>query len=200
VSDVAERRIYSLRIVTYYQLHSSIEPSGGGSVVLSPAGENYENGAEVTATAVAAEGYAFDHWSGDVPAGHENDNSVAILMDSDKSLTAHFAQVVPFYTLSVSASPSEGGSVTLDPSKDEYMVGSTVTLTAVPAENYEFDRWSGDASGTSATMSVIMDSDKGIIAHFKAKEPEEGVSMGWIWAGTGVIVAVIVGALLLKRH
>ncbi|HID60577.1 MAG TPA: cell wall-binding protein, partial [Hadesarchaea archaeon] len=92
-----------------------------------------------------AEGYEFDYWSGDVPSGLENDNTIEITMDSDKSVTAHFLRVAS-YTLIVSVDPAAGGSVTLDPPGSSYPEGTVVTLTAVPAENYGFAGWSGDAS------------------------------------------------------
>ena len=68
------------------------------------------------------------------------------------------------YTLSVSISPSGAGSVS--PSSGEYEPGVQVTLTATPASGYTFDYWDGDASGSSAAVTIIMDSDKTILAHF----------------------------------
>jgi len=70
------------------------------------------------------------------------------------------------YTLSVSVSPSGAGSVS--PSSGEYEEGTQVTLTAVPASGYTVDHWGGDASGSSTTITITMDSDKSVIAHFKA--------------------------------
>ena len=46
-----------------------------------------KEGAETTVEATPApEGFIFDHWEGDVPAGHEFDNPLQIIMDSNKSL------------------------------------------------------------------------------------------------------------------
>jgi len=68
------------------------------------------------------------------------------------------------YTLSVSVSPSGAGSVS--PSDGHYKEGTQVTLTATPANGYSFDYWGGEASGSSATITITMDSDKTVIAHF----------------------------------
>jgi hypothetical protein len=70
------------------------------------------------------------------------------------------------YTLSVCVSPSGAGFVSCP--GNEYEPGVQVMLTAIPASGYAFDYWNGDASGSSATTTIIMDSDKSIIAHFKA--------------------------------
>ena len=67
-------------------------------------------------------------------------------------------------TLSITVSPSGAGSVL--PSGGQYEEGSQVTLTATPASGYTFDYWDGNASGSSATITIIMDSDKDVIATF----------------------------------
>ena len=66
----------SIGDVTYYTLTPHINPSGGGTVTLNPSmpDNEYESGDAVILTASQASGYAFDHWSGDIPAGHETDN------------------------------------------------------------------------------------------------------------------------------
>ncbi len=108
----------------------------------------------------------------------------------------------PSYTLNVFLDPTEGGSVTLDPSGGTYPEGTVVTLTADPAENYQFAGWSGDASGTSATVSVTMDSDKQATANFsKVGEggEEEGLPVVWICVGIVVLAAIVAGILVFKR-
>lgn len=73
------------------------------------------------------------------------------------------------YTLTISVSPSGAGSVW--PSSGQYIPGLQVTLTATPASGYAFDYWDGAASSTSATITITMDSDKSITAHFAATTP-----------------------------
>jgi hypothetical protein len=75
------------------------------------------------------------------------------------------------HTLSVAASPSGGGTVS--PSSGQYEEGTQVTLSATAASGYTFEYWSGDASGSAIATSIIMDSDKSVIAYFKLiPEPE----------------------------
>ena len=68
------------------------------------------------------------------------------------------------YTLSTSVSPSGSGSVS--PSSGTYDEGTQVTLTASPASGYTFDHWGGDASGTSSSTTITMNSNKSVIAYF----------------------------------
>jgi uncharacterized repeat protein (TIGR02543 family) len=68
------------------------------------------------------------------------------------------------YNLTTSVTPSGSGSVS--PSSGSYDSGVTVTLTATPSSGYAFDYWSGNASGSSSTTSLVMDEHKSVIAHF----------------------------------
>ena len=45
-------------------------------------------------------------------------------------------------------------------------VGNQVTLEAVAEAGYEFDNWSGDASGETTTTTVTMTADRNVIANF----------------------------------
>ena len=143
---------------TVYTLSTSVSPSGAGTV--TPAGGAHDAGTVVTLTANPAQGYVFDHWSGDATG---ISNSVTVTMDSSKSIVANFKTQ---YTLSTSVSPS--GTGTVAPSSGTYNDGTEVALTATPAQGYVFDHWSGDATGTSSPITVVMNSDKSIVAHFEA--------------------------------
>jgi len=70
---------------------------------------------------------------------------------------------------------SVNGQGTTNPSVGTYKYDSStqVTITASPASGWKFDHWSGDASGTSPTIVITMDSDKDITAYFE-KETSVG--------------------------
>jgi hypothetical protein len=44
--------------------------------------------------------------------------------------------------------------------------GQTVTVTATPANGWDLNSWSGDASGSNLSITVLMDGDKKIVADF----------------------------------
>jgi uncharacterized repeat protein (TIGR02543 family) len=104
---------------------------------------------------------------------------------------------VPIYTLTVTVSPSAGGSVT-PASGTTYSSGEEATLIASAATGYDFSSWSGDASGTSTTTTVTMTSDKSVTAIFieenggvtpeppEEDEPElkEGSEGDWLYDST----------------
>ncbi|MBW8688202.1 InlB B-repeat-containing protein [Chitinophaga rhizophila] len=78
------------------------------------------------------------------------------------------------YSLSVTASPSAGGTVSVSPAGNSYTPGTVVTLTAVPASGYTFSGWSGAASGTSTTTTLTMNSNLSVTATFTGSNPGGG--------------------------
>ena len=64
------------------------------------------------------------------------------------------------------------GDVDIDPVRYKYIKGTTVDLTADPYEDWYFSEWTGDETSTDTTISITMDDDKDITAHFK-EVPEE---------------------------
>jgi len=63
------------------------------------------------------------------------------------------------------------GKGTVTPTDGEYPAGSVITLTARPGYGAAFDRWAGDAAGTSPIVSIAMDRSKSATAYFKAITP-----------------------------
>jgi uncharacterized repeat protein (TIGR02543 family) len=62
--------------------------------------------------------------------------------------------------------PNGNGSVGINPAINVYTNGGTVTLTAVPATNYVFTGWSGDASGKLNPLAITLNTNKLITANF----------------------------------
>lgn len=76
-----------------------------------------------------------------------------------------------FWTLSTAVSPAGSGSITVNPLKNNYVNTEPVVLTAVPAQDWDFTGWSGDASGTTNPLTVTMTKNKSITANFTGGTP-----------------------------
>jgi Divergent InlB B-repeat domain len=137
-------------------LYSSCIPTGGGSV--SATNGPYEKGVLVDVTATPNSGYRFDHWGGGASG---KSPTIHLTMNSNKKLIAYFTKI---YTLSVSCSPTVGGSVS--PNNGVYDEKSHITLVASPNQSYQFSSWSGDVSGSLDHLILTMNSDKKITAIF----------------------------------
>jgi len=150
-----------LLITAYaYQFTLDVGTVGLGRVELSPFGGMYDSLDVVTLTAIADSGYVFIGWSGDLSGSN---NPESILMDTSKNVTATFTEL-PKYTLNLDTVSS--GGVILSPPGGMYYTGTMVYLNAVPDSGYEFIGWSGDLSGSASPDSILMDSDKNVVATF----------------------------------
>ncbi|TVZ54999.1 putative repeat protein (TIGR02543 family)/predicted secreted protein (Por secretion system target) [Lutibacter sp. Hel_I_33_5] len=133
-----------------------------GTVTTNPNPTNgtYDDGTVVGITATPNAGYQFDSWSGDATG---TTNPLNITMDSDKSVTAMFSKIQR--TLTITAT---NGTVTTNPNPTNgtYDDGTVVGITATPNTGYQFDGWSGDATGTTNPLNITMDSDKSVTAMF----------------------------------
>jgi len=91
------------------------------------------------------------------------------------------------YTLTTSVNPLEGG--TLTPTTTQFEEGETVVLNATPSTEYTFFAWSG-VSGSSASTSIVMDSDKSVVALFVKKRYSLEISV----EGEGEVTEKIIKA------
>jgi pectate disaccharide-lyase len=70
------------------------------------------------------------------------------------------------YSLTTSAAPAAGGSISRSPNAGSYNAGTIVTLTATAASGYSFTGWSGDATDNSVSITVNMNGNKTVTANF----------------------------------
>jgi len=89
------------------------------------------------------------------------------------------------HTLTVTVDPLAGGTVTRSPDQATYPHNDSVDLTPVPAYGYHFVRWSGDASGAAVPLTVLMDDDKTVTAHFRVNDYVGIVRISQIYGGGG---------------
>lgn len=100
------------------------------------------------------------------------------------------------HTLFTSISPYGVGAITRSPvvvAPASYATTTIVILTAVPNSGYEFDFWSGDASGNQNPVNVSMEKRKIITANFRTAttptspvdQPASGGSSGGARGSSG---------------
>jgi uncharacterized repeat protein (TIGR02543 family) len=142
-----------------YDLTIAADPAEGGTTDPVVGVHTYLEGTVVDVTATPATGYTFTSWSGACTGS----GSCSVTMDSDKSVTAHFAQII--HNLTVAVDPLGGGTTNPAVGVHAYADGTVVDITATPATGYTFSSWSGACSGSGA-CSVTMDADKEVTAHF----------------------------------
>ena len=94
--------------------------------------------------------------------------SISYILFSFAIIISCSTESTPVYQIKTSADPVEAGAVT--PSEGEYEEGEQVEITANPNENWVFERWQSDHSGSTNPVMVAMNSDKDITALFTKRE------------------------------
>ncbi|MEI6751605.1 MAG: LamG-like jellyroll fold domain-containing protein [Paludibacter sp.] len=136
-------------------------PTAGGSV--TGAG-NYAVGQSCTLVATANTGYSFVNWT-------ENGTIVSTTASytfsvaGARTLVANFVQNTLNYTISSSASPVAGGSIT---GSGTYTGGASCTLKATANTGYTFVNWteSGTQVSTSASYVFTVSNNRSLVANF----------------------------------
>ena len=147
-----------------YTLNVVASPDDKGSVTKSPNKSSYDFNEAVTLTATPIAGWAFAGWSGDVTG---TTNPVTVNVTKNMNVTATFAQS---FTITTSAIPNGGGTVTLNPNKATYAPGEQVQVTATANSGYSFTNWSGALSGTNPSQTVTVNGNLNIVANFSAAQ------------------------------
>ena len=163
-----------------YSIQVSAEPTEGGTVT---GGGTYTEGSSCTVTAAGKPGYTFVNWT-------ENGSQVSDLSEytftvtSNRVLVAHFEAEAPAeYTVSVSANPTEGGTVT---GGGTYEQGQQCTVTATANEGYTFANWTenGNEVSANANYTFIVNGDRTLVANFTIESYTIGVSAAPTNGGT----------------
>ena len=110
-------------------------------------GGTYLGGQTATLTATANAGYEFDHWN-----DGNTDNPRSFTVSEDVSYTAYFATAS--YTLTVESEDEAKGTAT---GGGTYNYGETASISATPAEHYEFAQWSDGNTENPRTVTVTGD-------------------------------------------
>ena len=144
-----------------YTLTTTVNPPGSGTMSRDPEQTGYLPATSVTVTVTPADGYTFTGWSG---ASTSTAVSVTVIVNNDTTLIANFEPIM--YTLTTNIAPLDGGTVSHGPDRERYAHGTTVTITAMAAEGYEFRYWR-DNEETEAVRTVTMNSNITLVADFQ---------------------------------
>ena len=146
-----------------YTISASANPSYGGTVT---GGGTYNHGANCTLTATANTGYTFVNWT-------KNGTMVSTSPSYSFTVTEAAMYVANFqqqqsqsYAINVSANPTAGGTVS---GGGTYNQGQSCTLTATPATDYTFVKWTknGTRVSTNATYTFAVTESATYVAHFR---------------------------------
>jgi len=149
-------------VANTYTIAVSSSPAEGGT---STGNGTYDHGATVELMATPATGYDFVNWT-------EGDNVLSTEMKytftASKSLDIKANFKLKTYTISVEMSPADAGTLT---GGGNFEHGSNVTVSATPAEGYNFVNWtvSGSQVSAEASYSFTASENLTLVANFVLK-------------------------------
>jgi hypothetical protein len=152
-----------------YTIAVSANPSSGGTV---SGGGTYQQGQSCTVTASANTGYAFLRWT-------ENGSQVSTNADYTFTVSGNRTLVAQFqaqsYTISVSANPSNGGTVS---GGGSYNYGQSCTVVASANSGYEFTNWTegGTQVSTNSNYTFTVTSNRTLVANFVPSIPAGAIN------------------------
>ena len=144
-----------------YTITATANPTAGGSV--TGTGE-YASGSTCTLTATPNTNYTFTNWT--VGNTVVSTNAIySFTVTANRTLKANFTYTPPTYTVTATANPTAGGSIT---GAGSYSSGSTCSLTATPATGYAFSNWTSGNTvvSTNATYSFTVTANRTLTANF----------------------------------
>ena len=99
-------------------------------------------------------------WTAHIDIAYHHDNIMDWVSYEDTcTISSHI--------LTLLISPETGGQITANPDWETYPTGTQVELTAQSSLGYQFDYWTGDLTGQTNPITITMNKDKTITAHFK---------------------------------
>ena len=147
-----------------YNINVSANPTNGGQVA---GGGTYEQGQQCTVSATANAGFTFTNWTenGTVVSSQAN---YTFTVTGNRNLVANFQAQPQNYTISVSANPTNGGTVS---GGGTYQQGQQCTVHATANTGYNFTNWTenGNVVSTNANYSFTVNSNRTLVANFTAQ-------------------------------
>jgi hypothetical protein len=134
----------------------------GGSV--STTGGEYEKGQTVTVTATPQGEYVFTSWSDGI-----TDATRTVTIDATKTITANFEKKKYALTVNIEGEGEVLEEIVNAGRTTDYDSGTTVKLSAVPADGWEFVGWKGAIESTELEVQLLVSESKEVVAEFKRK-------------------------------
>ena len=155
----------------------SVNPADAGT---TSGGGTFATGTEVTVSASPAAGYQFVNWT-ESGVQVSATASYTFTIEADRALVANFSLLQ--YSISVSSSPEEGGSVTGGGTYDH---GEQVTITASPSAGYSFVNWTegGSFVSTNPSYTFTVNSNRSFQANYSLNSYRVSVSNSPTSGGT----------------
>lgn len=164
-SVTGNRTLVANFVPQQYSVNVSANPSNGGSVT---GGGTYNFGQSCTVSATPSNNFSFNNWT-------ESGNVVSTQADytfevnNNRVLVANFTAQEQNYTISASANPTNGGTVT---GGGTYTQGQSCTVKAIANDGYAFTNWTenGNEVSTDTDYVFTVNGNRTLVANFTQQQ------------------------------
>ncbi|MFK7949167.1 MAG: CARDB domain-containing protein [Saprospiraceae bacterium] len=149
----SNRTLTATFVQQQYTITTNASPLNGGSIT---GGGTYNGGSSATLTATPNSGWVFDSWK-ENGVTVSNNATYIFTVTGNRTLDATFVQQQ--YTISMNASPTNGGTMT---GGGTYNSGSSATVTAISSPGWMFAAWqeNGSTVWTDSVYTFVVTSDR----------------------------------------
>lgn len=154
--------------IVSFSLSTLASPSEGGKINITPGSSSYKEGDVVSLSAVPNPNWVFKQWEGDASG---TANPLSINMVANTSIIGVFEKREYPLTLNIIGEGTVSEEVISNLAGKDYVFGTQVQLTAIAAEDWEFESWEGDANSAESVITVSVDGPKTITVNFIPQNP-----------------------------
>ena len=162
VGNALDPYVFDFRsAITQHNIVATANPVAGGTIVGTG---SYDYGSTCTLTATPNLGFAFVEWTED-GVQVSTDAEYAFMVTGDRILVANFTDMPVDYTVTLTANPAEGGTVS---GGGTFVQGTPMTVTATANEGYVFSNWTENNTvvSTDASYTFTLAGDRDLVANF----------------------------------
>ena len=158
-----------------YPLTVNIEGEGEVLEEIVNAGRttDYNSGTTVKLTAQPEDEWLFTGWSGDIGDIDPTENPIQLSIIESKTVTATFEKKKYPLTVNIEGEGEVLEEIVNAGRTTDYNSGTTVKLTAVPAEGWVFVGWTGAIESTELEIQLLVSGTKTVSASFSLVQSNE---------------------------
>jgi len=146
-----------------------------GSASTQPYSIEYVKGTIVTINATPGSGSEFKGWTGSITSSPQ---LITLTIEHDETIMANFClPQVTTYSLTITFNCDGSGTVSGNGTdilpfsttvniSYSFDAGQSIALSAAPSSGSKFVTWSGDATGSTSSISIVMNSNKTVMVDF----------------------------------
>ncbi|NBC03123.1 MAG: BspA family leucine-rich repeat surface protein, partial [Bacteroidetes bacterium] len=127
----------------------------------------------VELTAIADNGWTFKEWNGDIEG---SESITTITIEEEMTVTAIFEKKGYNLDISIEGDGTVDEEI-IETKKKDYEFGTTVELTATPAEGWTFKEWTGDIEGNESITTITIEEEMAITAIFVKRSYNLGITV-----------------------